>query len=274
MSDVEFENQFDVLYNNITSNQAPGLNSYEKSVFLTKAQDEVVKNHFSASSKGNNLGQGFDDNQKRQIDFSMLTTSKKITDTSIAAFDTRSNSKSVKLPSDVMMIINELVQVTRGSNTVDLVVIPLRFDEYNRLMSKPYKRPVKTQAWRLINSSTSNSADIIVGPNDEITSYIVRYIRAPKPIIIGDLDGLTINGYSYGSPLVAEEGPGRPASLVEPVADLEDHPQIIMKTKGCELDPMLHEEILQRAIELAKLAWTATGQDNAQFVIQAGQRSE
>ena len=35
MTITEFSNQFDVLYNNITSNQAPGLNEYEKSVFLT-----------------------------------------------------------------------------------------------------------------------------------------------------------------------------------------------------------------------------------------------
>lgn len=31
----EFLNEFDVLYNNIMSNSAPGLNSYEISVFLT-----------------------------------------------------------------------------------------------------------------------------------------------------------------------------------------------------------------------------------------------
>jgi len=37
------------------SNQAPGLNAYEKSVFLTKAQNEIVKNYCSARSKGNNL---------------------------------------------------------------------------------------------------------------------------------------------------------------------------------------------------------------------------
>ena len=45
----------DVEYNNITSNQAPGLNEAEKSMFLTKAEYEVVMNHFSANSKGNNL---------------------------------------------------------------------------------------------------------------------------------------------------------------------------------------------------------------------------
>ena len=37
MTVEEMDNMFDVLYNNITSNQAPGLNAYEKSVFLTKA---------------------------------------------------------------------------------------------------------------------------------------------------------------------------------------------------------------------------------------------
>ena len=47
MTSEEFSNQFDVLYNNITSNQAPGLNEYEKSVFLTKAQSEIVKNYFT-----------------------------------------------------------------------------------------------------------------------------------------------------------------------------------------------------------------------------------
>ena len=37
MNHTEFSNEFDVLYNNIMSNAAPGLNEYEKSVFLTKA---------------------------------------------------------------------------------------------------------------------------------------------------------------------------------------------------------------------------------------------
>ena len=43
MTNEEFSNEFDVLYNSITSNQAPGLDEYEKSVFLTKAQSQLVK---------------------------------------------------------------------------------------------------------------------------------------------------------------------------------------------------------------------------------------
>lgn len=250
MNAQEFSDRFETLYNNIASNQAAGLNEYEKSLFLTKAQDEILKNYFLPQS--NPKQAGFDDNQKRQIDFSELTTAKSVTSFSTALFDTRGNSKSVTLPSDVMMIINEMTTVSRHGSTVTLVTIPIKYDAYAQLMSKPFKRPVKYQAWRLINHNVKNNADLIVGPNDTINAYNVRYIRQPKPIIVGDLDGLTINGYTFGSPTTAEP----------------------MKTEGCELDPILHEEILQRAVELAKVAWTATGQDNIQPVMQAGQRSE
>lgn len=70
MTNLEFSAEFDVLYNNITSNQAPGLDEYEKSVFLTKAQDEILKAYFNP--KGNKLFEGFDDSTRRQIDFSNL----------------------------------------------------------------------------------------------------------------------------------------------------------------------------------------------------------
>lgn len=306
MSTEEFDNMFDVLYNNITSNQAPGLNAYEKSVFLTKGQDETLKNYFNPKSKGNNTQDGFDSSSKRQVDFSMLTTvsttssttytytevsgktdkdGNKVytrkestspsstksytiaydvsgnqmkddngnllyvqndgTDVSIFGeplFDMRDNTKSISLPSRLMYAINEMVEVTRNGKNVLLQVIPVKFDEYSRLMCKPYKRPLKYQAWRLINNDVVNKADIIVGPSDTLTKYTIRYIRRPNPIIVSDLDGLTIEGKSNAC--------------------------------ECELDPILHEEILQRAVELAKIAWTNTGQDNLQAVMQAGQRSE
>lgn len=243
MKPDEMDNMFDVLYNNITSNQAPGLNAYEKSVFLTKAQDEILKNYFNPKSKGNTTQDGFDGNAKRQVDFSMLTTVEtKSSGFESPLFDTRENTKSVGLPSKLMFAINEVVEVTRDTNKVILQVIPIKFDEYSRLMCKPYKRPLKYQAWRLTNNDAVNKADIIVGPSDTLTKYTIRYVRRPNPIIVSNLDGLTI------------EGKG--------------------DTLACELDPILHEEIVQRAVELAKVAWTNTGQDNLQAVMQAGQRSE
>lgn len=306
MSVEEMDNMFDVLYNNITSNQAPGLNAYEKSVFLTKGQDETMKNYFNPKSKGNNTQEGFDGSAKRQVDFSMLTTVATTSATSYTyslvtgktdkdgkpvysrtevtapkstysyteaydsdgnvlkdekdnvlyirnegtdvsgfgtpLFDMRENTKSVTLPSKLMYAINEMAEVTRNDKKILLQVVPIKFDEYSRLMCKPYKRPLKYQAWRLINNDVVNKADIVVGPSDILTKYTIRYVRRPNPIIVSNLDGLTIEGKS-----IATE---------------------------CELDPILHEEILQRAVELAKVAWTNTGQDNLQTVMQAGQRSE
>ena len=55
----EISREFDILYNNIMSNQAPGLDEYEKSVLLTKSQDEILKNYFNPSS--NTLKEGFDE---------------------------------------------------------------------------------------------------------------------------------------------------------------------------------------------------------------------
>lgn len=71
MNRTEMRNEFVVLYNNVMSNQAPGLNDYEISVFLSKSQDEKLKNY--ANPKGNNYQEGIDDSLKRQIDFSNLT---------------------------------------------------------------------------------------------------------------------------------------------------------------------------------------------------------
>lgn len=259
MDNNEIRELFSVLYNNITSNQAPGLNDHEISVFMTKGQDEVLKNYFNP--KSNKLGEGFDDNQKRQIDFSAITSvaeKKDSNDFKEPIYDNRSNSKSVLLPSDVWMIVNERVEVTRNGKATNLIVVPISFKEYDRAMSKPFKRPLHYQAWRLINNQISNKSDLIVGPTDIISKYVLRYVRRPKPIIIGDLDGLTIDGYEYGG----DTTPGKPDKTK------------IYGDKACELDPILHEEIVQRAVELAKIAWTQTGQDNTQAVIQAGQRSE
>ena len=62
MTPREFSDQFDVLYNNVTSNQAPGLNEYEKSVFLTKGQSQLLNEYFNNRTDG--VGGGFDGSQR------------------------------------------------------------------------------------------------------------------------------------------------------------------------------------------------------------------
>lgn len=237
MDHIEFSNEFDVLYNNIMSNAAPGLNEYEKSVFLTKAQEEIVKNHFNPN--GNKYREGLDDSPKRQIDFSELikVAVGVVKETSPLTFDKR--AKVYDLPDDTFIIINESIETDKGTRQA----VPISFSDYTRLMSKPYKEPLKYQTWRLITTSESNiTVELIANSNETIEEYKVRYIKRPVPIITANLSSeygdVTINGISTIS--------------------------------ECELNPIIHQEILQRAVELAKSAYTG----DLNSTVQLGERSE
>lgn len=250
----EFSDQFEVLYNNVMSNAAPGLNEYEKSVFLTKAMYEIVKNYFNP--KGNKYQEGFDDSAKRQVDFSMLIkTAKPTLTTSADSFDVR--SKVCNLPTDMLDIINEVIVLTDTQDHKFVrQIVPISYDDYTRAMNKPYKEPLKNQAWRIITGkSTANSitqplAEIIINHNDlsMTAEYRIRYVRKPAPIILVDLS--------------SEAGQVSIGGLTGP--------------SECELDSSIHEEILQRAVELAKAAYASdqNGQAQMQNQITVGQRSE
>lgn len=243
MTTQEFSNEFDVLYNNIMSNQAPGLDEYEKSVFLTKAQSEILKNYFNP--KGNKYQEGFDESEKRQIDFSTLIKAVKpatYVESSYVKFDDR--SQLFQMPSDILFVLNET-----ALNTVDGVnrlinIVPINFDEYSRIMSKPYKQPLKNQGWRLFQSTGGVDfiSEVIVKTGSTLTNYKVRYVRRPKPIILTNLADTYSNVSIEGLTTITE----------------------------CELDPILHPEILQRAVELAKAAYTG----DIKNIVELGQRSE
>ena len=246
MTTQEFSDQFDVLYNNIMSNQAPGLDEYEKSVFLTKAQYEIIKNYFNPKSNKNQ--EGFDDSPKRQIDFSNLMAAKKPTVVATSPsgyikFDSR--SALYELPSDILFALNETGTTTEDTKTRLITIVPISFEEYARILSKPYKQPLKNQGWRLLNTGMNGAtqariSEIVVKAGATVSDYIIRYVRRPKPIILTtltdtnvSLDGLT--------------------AITE-----------------CELDPILHPEILQRAVELAKNAYGG----DLKSTVDLGQRSE
>ena len=254
MTTQEFSDQFDVLYNNIMSNQAPGLDEYEKSVFLTKAQYEIVKNYFNPKSNKNQ--EGFDDSPKRQVDFSKLMavkTPEVFATANYPKFDDR--SKLFTMPTDILFVLNEtainFTPTTPDGNiavagTERLInIVPISFEEYARITSKPYKQPLKNQGWRLFNGGDVNSTtyfvtEIIIKSGTNIKDYRIRYVKRPKPIILTvlsetnvSLDGLT--------------------AVTE-----------------CELDPILHPEILQRAVELAKSAYIG----DLKSSVDLGQRNE
>lgn len=244
MTTQEFSSEFDILYNNIMSNAAPGLDEYEKSVFLTKAQEEILKNYFNP--KGNKYQEGFDDNEKRQIDFSSLVT--------VITIPSYSSSQYIKIddrsllflmPNDMLFALNEVCEITENNINRLVNVVPISFIEYSRLISKPYKRPLKNQCWRLISSSSEKARVFeLILPFGSIVpgSYRIRYISRPAPIILVDL---------------STEYPGLSINDITSVTE-------------CELDPSIHYEILQRAVELAKSTYTG----DLRTMVELGQRSE
>lgn len=236
---AEFSNEFDVLYNNVMSNSAPGIDEYEKSIFLTKAQFEVIKNHFNP--KGNKYQEGLDDSPKRQIDFSTLIVSAEptlYTSSSYVKFDDRSTP--YVLPNDMFYIMSETIKNTISGVTRQLNVIPIQYEEYSKFIGKPYKLPCKNQAWRIIQISGNTRIAEIIAVNNSLSNYKLRYVKRPTPIILIDLtpQGLSIEGISTAT--------------------------------ECILDPILHSEVLQRAVELAKSAYTG----DIKTAVELGQRSE
>ena len=219
MDNQEILDRFDVLYNNIMSNQAPSLDAFEKSVFWNKASLEVLKNHLNP--KGNKYAEGFDFSSKRQIEFSSLVTKEHtyrdgIEDNIVTTID---NDK-------ILAILNESAVVgskDSETNNHTVVVVPINNVEYDTLMSRPYKYPPKSQAWRVIDGV--NQYRIISA--ETVKEYIIRYVKMPSEV---DLNS-NINS---------------------------------------ELPEVLHDEVLQRAVELAKNAWEGTLETTQTF----GERSE
>ena len=244
MTNQEFSDQFDVLYNNITSNQAPGLNEYEKSVFLTKAQDELVKNHMNTN---NHLQQGYDQGFKRQVDFSNLMRVYEASpyNGTYVKFDIRSIAYLLPDDQKIFICVNEMIETADAYRS--LQVIPIAYDDYTNMMIKPYKYPLKNQAWKLHTSYVEGTGKIIeiLLPSDVDKSlqsaYVIRYIKRPRPIRLVTFDEAYDNVTLGGS-----------------------------TEQTCELDESLHYEILQRAVELAKIAWS--GDLSAELA--SGQRSE
>lgn len=227
MTNLEFSNGFDTLLNSYNTQSSFGegaskaeitLDEYEKSIFLTQAQDIIVKAYFDRTL--NNQDQGFDDSTRRQIDFSSLI--KVATCTKAGTQESVYDSRGVlyEMPDKVLFILNEKV-VIDGKN---YVVVPINYREYDRQMSRAYTQPLKKQCWRLFQSDSNSELNAELIPNADagsITSYTVRYVERPTPIVLVDLsaDGLDIDGVS---------------TVTE-----------------CSLNKILHMDILQKAVELA-----------------------
>lgn len=190
MTLAEMNLQFDRKYNQVFDNSAPSINMIEKSMFLTEASEDIVKAAYDQTEK----------NEKAIEILRNLTVSSKISysdalNGSLVGIRFNLKSKFFELPVEAWFILSEYIND-------EIPVIPTPIDEYNRNNKNPFKKPNVNKAWRLDVADTATNKNVreIIYDGD-ISTYTVRYIKKPLPIILEDLpeisgEQLTINGLS------------------------------------------------------------------------------
>lgn len=231
MNGSEFSRGFDTLLasysvsTNFGSTDNPmsvELDEFEKSQFLTAAQEEEVISLYNGK---NSYGEGFEQTEElRRYLAPLIEEVTKTPDTGINGHElgVSNNHKFFTLPEDCWFITYEAVRVSDGDCSVasdgSMDVYPVRQDEYHKIKRNPFRGANNRRALRL--DLSDGVVEIVSKYN--VIEYYVRYLRKPKPIIISDLDGMTINGYLYQG---------------------EDN--------VCELPDSLHQRILERAVVMA-----------------------
>lgn len=222
MTTQEFSTEFDILYNNISANTAaPGVNEYEKSVFLTQAQEALVLSIYNGQFNEDS----FESTEEVSDYINTLVRQSKITDT-IKGNGISENSVFYKLPTDLWFITYESVILRDESlgckNGQEVIVKPVTQDRYYSISKNPFRRANDRRVLRLLYE---DKIELI--SKYKIESYLVRYLSKPEPIILEDLSsyGVTINGKT--------------------------------KITECKLNPVVHRLILNKAVQLAKSIWAS-----------------
>lgn len=227
MTVTEFSSEFDLLYNNILGEGAPGLDNYERSVYLTTAQEELVKSIYTGA---NPLKKSFEEAEKYRRALSELVKDYKTSDLVASTRGLFDESKFFSIPMDAMFIVAETATISSTDSCLNgklIVVKPVTHDEFMVSYKNPFRKPNSNKVWRIDISKENSSNTVELVSSETLSEYNVRYVKYPSPIIISDLTsdsqvgglGLTING----STSVATS----------------------------ELNSYLHREIVNRAVELA-----------------------
>lgn len=233
MTTREFSDTFDTLLNSYLAKRNFGdqtspitveLDEYEKSVFLTQAQEQVALGLYTGR---NPIGTAFEHTEEMRRSLDFLVKQKVYTDEDAEPNLTGLSEKSIffKLPEDLLFITLEQIKWKDKSllcyDGRIANVYPITQDEYSKVRRNPFRGPTKYKAIRL---DPGNSIVELIAKY-HIGEYLIRYLSKPEPIVLVDLpEGLTIDGVST--------------------------------VNECKLNVLLHSTILERAVQLALQAKT------------------
>ena len=223
----EFSDMFDTLadsyafhaaFGEQSPNFALALNEYEKSYFLTKAQEELVIGLYNGVNYQSESFETTEEMRRYLAPLVMESELDPISGSSGMPLGMESSSKFFTLPEDLLFITFERVSLSEGKcaghTTMD--VVPTTQDEYLKVKRNPFRGANDRRALRL--DLSDGVIEILC--KYPVTKYYLRYLRRPHPIVLINLpDGLSIDGET--------------------------------SKRNCELHESLHQRILEMAVKTA-----------------------
>lgn len=218
MNVQEFSNTFDTLLQpyitkDINGNQNNlAFDEYEKSVFLTKAQEQIVLELYQELEQSEEV---------RKYLSNLIKTDNYVPvgEQDETLINDNFKSYKVEISNDILFMIYEQCTLSDENNCINnkvVSVVPTIHDDLDKVLKNPFKSPNSRKVIRL---DFDNKIELISKYN--ISNYKVRYLKKPNPIILVVLeDNLSINNGDT-------------------------------KVSNGETNPILHERIVQRAVQLA-----------------------
>ena len=184
MTSQDFSQEFDILYNNISSNQAPGLTEYEKSVFLTQAQEALILDLYKGTT-----GDSFETTEEVTRYLNSLVTTYTVSKITLTDF-LNVREVSIALPTDVWFITFQAGSISYNLTERDVIVVPVIQDSLYRELHNPFKGPNKNKILSL-----SEDGKITLYSKYDINKYYLKYIKRPTPIVLENSE-LPVEGVS------------------------------------------------------------------------------
>lgn len=218
MNVQEFSNSFDTLLQPYIAKESfseqnnLAFDEYEKSIFLTKAQEQIVLELYQELEQSEEV---------RKYLSNLIKTDNyaPIGEQDETLINNNFKSYKVEISNDILFMIYEQCTLSDENNCINnkiVSVVPTIHDDLDKVLKNPFKSPNSRKVIRL---DFDNKIELI--SKYSISNYKVRYLKKPNPIILVALeDNLSINNGDT-------------------------------KVSNGETNPILHERIVQRAVQLA-----------------------
>lgn len=175
MNIQELLQTFNLYYNNISSNQAAGLDHYEISKYFTKAQPIVVDSIYAEYEKS--------EDARRKLANLVVTTKLSVATVDEVNILYPEYTTVYTQPTNLRYIVNEQIRMNASADkcvkgkVIDIQ--PVLHDELDDIIKNPYRFNMH----RGLRLDTEYGIEILT-KDKNIDYYQIRYIKNPEPIVI------------------------------------------------------------------------------------------